>query len=383
MFYGATNLDGYVLSGAVCAFKSVLTMYVLSGRLVSRRAGMNELQLYNDVIIFAIHKLNDLMTDKRTQNIKQFLSELSGKALAYLFPGVDKATIDEQSHAHLTEADVANSKIESPFPMCPQPKVPAEESIDFAQWQVYSDAIDLPEIECGSLRPFAEEREDPRIKPDFTRKAANPKCGRKKRNINFIQEKRYERVNDDLYDEDLRQYSQIEEPAVQDLEPDEQAKAILAEIERLQRKYGITIEDLEAVIAFRVKLSRLRITEKKAIVLEDFDHREVKMDTLTKAVFLLFLKHPEGIRYKELSDYQQELEEIYSSITGREDLDSIRKSVSDLCDPLNNSINEKVSKVKKAFKDVLNEHTARFYYIDGKKGTAKRIALDRSLVLWG
>lgn len=383
MFYGATNLDGYVLSGAVCAFKSVLTMYVLSGRLVSRRAGMNELQLYNDVIIFAIHKLNDLMTDKRTQNIKQFLSELSGKALAYLFPGVDKATIDEQSHAHLTEADVANSKIESPLPMCPQPKVPAEESIDFAQWQVYSDAIDLPEIECGSLRPFAEEREDPRIKPDFTRKAANPKCGRKKRNINFIQEKRYERVNDDLYDEDLRQYSQIEEPAVQDLEPDEQAKAILAEIERLQRKYGITIEELEAVIAFRVKLSRLRITEKKAIVLEDFDHREVKMDTLTKAVFLLFLKHPEGIRYKELSDYQQELEEIYSSITGREDLDSIRKSVSDLCDPLNNSINEKVSKVKKAFKDVLNEHTARFYYIDGKKGTAKRIALDRSLVLWG
>ena len=359
------------------------TMSVPSERLVSWRAGMNELQLYNDVIIFAIHKLNDLMTDKRTQNIKQFLSELSGKALAYLFPGVDKATIDEQFHAHLTEADVAYSKIESPFPMCPQPKVLAEESIDFAQWQVYSDAVDLPEIGCGSLRPSAEERENPRTKPDFTRKAANPKCGRMKRNINFIREKRYERVNDDLYDEDLRRYSLVEEPAVQDLEPDEQAKAILAEIERLQRKYGITIEELEAVIAFRVKLSRLRITEKKAIVLEDFDHKEVKMDTLTKAVFLLYLKHPEGIRYKELSDYQQELEEIYSSITGREDLDSIRKSVSDLCDPLNNSINEKVSKVKKAFKDVVNEHTARFYYIDGKKGTAKRIALDRSLVLWG
>ena len=359
------------------------TMSVPSGRLVSRRAGMNELQLYNDVIIFAIHKLNDLMTDKRTQNIKQFLSELSGKALAYLFPGVDKETIDEQSHAHLTDADVAYSKIESPFPVCPQPKVLAEESIDFAQWQVYSDAIDLPEIGCGSLRPSVEERENLRTKPDSTRKAANPKRGRKKRNINFIRGKRYERVNDDLYDEDLRRYSQIEEPAVQDLEPDEQTKAILAEIERLQRKYGITIEELEAVIAFRVKLSRLRITEKKAIVLEDFDHKEVKMDTLTKAVFLLYLKHPEGIRYKELSDYQQELEEIYSSITGREDLDSIRKSVADLCDPLNNSINEKVSKVKKAFKDVVNEHTAKFYYIDGKKGTAKRIALDRSLVLWG
>lgn len=191
----------------------------------------------------------------------------------------------------------------------------------------------------------------------------------------------YDMPSYDLY-EDLKPESQIEEPAVPDLEPDGQTKALLAEIEKLQRKYGITIEELEAVIAFRVKLSRLHITEKKAIVLEDFDHKEVKMDTLTKAVFLLYLKHPEGIRYKELSDYQQELEEIYSSITGREDLDSIRKSVADLCDPLNNSINEKVSKVKKAFKDVVNEHTAKFYYIDGKKGTAKRIALDRDLVLW-
>jgi len=131
-----------------------------------------------------------------------------------------------------------------------------------------------------------------------------------------------------------------------------------------------------------VKLSRLHITVKKAVILEDFDRREVKMDTLTKAVFLLYLKHPEGIRYKDLSDYQQELEGIYSSITGREDLDSIRKSVADLCDPLNNSINEKVSKVKKAFKDAVDDHVARFYYIDGKKGTAKRIALDRGFVLW-
>lgn len=292
------------------------------------------------------------MTDKRTQNIKQFLSELSGKALAYLFPGVDKETIGEQSHRYLKE----------------YPPV----------FSYHSEFIDFKEPEAPYIEPetFAANPEAPKA-------AARKQSKKAKRTTGFLWEKRYERVNDDLYDEDLRQYSQIEEPAVQDLEPDEQTKAILAEIERLQRKYGITIEELEAVIAFRVKLSRLRITEKKAIVLEDFDHKEVKMDTLTKAVFLLYLKHPEGIRYKELSDYQQELEEIYSSITGREDLDSIRKSVSDLCDPLNNSINEKVSKVKKAFKDVVNEHTAKFYYIDGKKGTAKRIALDRSLVLWG
>ena len=136
------------------------------------------------------------------------------------------------------------------------------------------------------------------------------------------------------------------------------------------------------MLAYRVKLSRLCVTLKKELLLEDFDHREVRMDTLTKAVFLLYLKHPEGIRYKALSDHQAEFERIYSSITGRKDLGSIRKSVSDLCDPLNNSINEKVSKVKKAFRDAVDDHIARFYYIDGERGTAKRIALDRDYVIW-
>ncbi len=311
------------------------------------------------------------MTDKRTQNLKNFLSELSGKAFAYLFPGVDKETLGERSHRYLKE----------------YPPV-------FAS---YSKLIDLEETEtpCIELGAPDAEPEAPYIEPetfaanpDTPKAAARKQSKRAKRTTRFLWEKR-DNTFYDLYDGDLNQEDWLDEPAVPDLEPDVpdlepdgQTKALLAEIEKLQRKYGITIEELEAVIAFRVKLSRLHITEKKAIVLEDFDHKEVKMDTLTKAVFLLYLKHPEGIRYKELSDYQQELEEIYSSITGREDLDSIQKSVADLCDPLNNSINEKVSKVKKAFRDAVDDRVARFYYIDGKKGTAKRIALDRDFVLW-
>ncbi len=281
------------------------------------------------------------MTDKRTQNIKNFLSELSGKAFAYLFPGADKETIDERSYTYLAEE---------------YPPVMA----------CHSECMDIGEAGIYDAEP---EPHREAVHQQFKREKSTTGLFRKMCHI--------------LYNDDLKPESQFEEPAVQDLEPDEQTKAILAEIEALQRKYKITIDDLEEVLLIcRVKLSRLHITEKKAIVLEDFDRKEVKMDTLTKAVFLLYLKHPKGIRYKELSDYQQELEEIYSSITGREDLGSIRKSVADLCDPLNNSINEKVSKVKKAFRDVVDDHVARFYYIDGKKGTAKRIALDRDYVLW-
>ena len=42
----------------------------------------------------------------------------------------------------------------------------------------------------------------------------------------------------------------------------------------------------------------------------------------------------------------------------------------------------KVSKARKAFRDIVDERIARFYFIDGEKGAAKRIALDRSLVIW-
>ena len=166
-----------------------------------------------------------------------------------------------------------------------------------------------------------------------------------------------------------------------DLDP--KTKALLDEIEAIKVKYGITIEELEAVLSYRVKLSHLRITHHKEIILDDFDHREVKMDALTKSIFLLYLKHPEGIRYKELCDHRSELEEIYLSISGRSDMDSIRKSIDDLTDPItSNSINEKVSRAKKAFREVVDVRIARFYYIDGRQGAAKRIALDRSLVIW-
>ncbi len=62
---------------------------------------------------------------------------------------------------------------------------------------------------------------------------------------------------------------------------------------------GLSVEEVEILLACMVKLSRLHTTEKKEILPEDFDRKEVRMDTLTKAVFLLYLNHPEGIRYKE------------------------------------------------------------------------------------
>lgn len=131
----------------------------------------------------------------------------------------------------------------------------------------------------------------------------------------------------------------------------------------------------------QVKYSRLTITKEMAVMLTDYN-KEVKMEPLTKAVYLLFLKHPEGIAFKYLPDYRNELAEIYSMIKPLGLNDRTAKSIEDVTNPLQNSINEKCSRIKAAFQSVVDTSLVDQYYITGKGGEIKRITLPRKLVVW-
>ena len=58
------------------------------------------------------------------------------------------------------------------------------------------------------------------------------------------------------------------------------------------------------------------------------------------------------------------------------------KSIEDVTNPLSNSINEKCARIREAFVSKFDEHLARFYYVDGERGEAKKIALPRNLIKW-
>ena len=163
---------------------------------------------------------------------------------------------------------------------------------------------------------------------------------------------------------------------------DPRVQAILDAWEKIEREFGITIEDLQVLLGYQVKLSRLSITTSNRIFLTDFDNREVKMDDLTKALYFFFLRHPEGARLKELQDHEPEILRIYSGITGRDDPDKIRESVHNLLDPFANNLNVSLSRIKKAFRDVVGDRIARFYYISGSPAQPRTLPLDRDLVLW-
>lgn len=122
-----------------------------------------------------------------------------------------------------------------------------------------------------------------------------------------------------------------------------------------------TVEELRKEAA-KQQLSRLVITPDYRFLLADLD-KEVDLLPLHKAVYLLFLNHPEGIEFKNMIEYKQELHNLYCKITNRMDLDKIEESIDRLTNPLDNAINEKCSRIKKAFADLMDPYAASFYAI--------------------
>lgn len=149
-------------------------------------------------------------------------------------------------------------------------------------------------------------------------------------------------------------------------------------IQRL-RQNGVSEMVLRQLLMPSVRLSRLRIDERGRVLLPDYGDREIRMTPLVKAVYLLFLSHPEGVRFKCLPDFRAELLHIYSRLTGRSSGEDIRRSIDDVTDPCKNSINEKCARIREAFLREFDDSLAAHYYITGNRGEPKRISLPEAL----
>ena len=148
------------------------------------------------------------------------------------------------------------------------------------------------------------------------------------------------------------------------------------------RQRGIAEYLLEQLIHPDNRLSRLVITKDYRILLPDYNNMEIKMEPLAKAVYLLYLNHPEGIAFKCLPDYRKEITELYVKLRPTGLTDKALQSIEDVTNPHLNSINEKCARIRGAFLSEFDEYMAKHYYIDGKRGEAKKISLPRNLVVW-
>jgi len=165
------------------------------------------------------------------------------------------------------------------------------------------------------------------------------------------------------------------------------AEKLIYEIEeriKLLKQSGITEMVLKSLFKFdnSPKLSKLFITKDYRIFLPDYNNMEINMSPLPKAVYFLFLKHPDGIMFKHLTDYRNELNDIYLHISNRENLFKMQKSIVDITDPTQNAINEKCSRIREAFISKFDESLAQNYFVTGLRAEPKKITLNRELVVW-
>ena len=151
---------------------------------------------------------------------------------------------------------------------------------------------------------------------------------------------------------------------------------------RKLKAYGVDEAVIEAVIHDDELLPQLIVTPDYELMLNKRGHQKVKMEPLVRAVYLLFLRHPEGIVLKHLPDYRQELTRIYQKVRPGGLTARAQKSLDMVTDPTCNSINEKCARIKRAFAELTHQSIAPYYSISGKRGEAKRILLPRTDVVW-
>ena len=160
---------------------------------------------------------------------------------------------------------------------------------------------------------------------------------------------------------------------------------LLDEVKEKVRKlkaYGVDDAEIVAAMNEEEQFPQLMVTEDYKIVLADGVDTEVKMEPLVKAVYLLFLSHPEGIVLKHLPDYRQELMSLYLLLRPYGMTDRVMQSIEDVTNPTMNSINEKCARIRKLFSEILPKSVAKYYAISGKRGEAKKIDLVRANVVW-
>lgn len=166
---------------------------------------------------------------------------------------------------------------------------------------------------------------------------------------------------------------------------DRESKQLISEVkERITqlRKLGVSQWALEQLVKPELKLSKLVVTQDFRLFLPDYNNMEIRMEPLIKAVFILFLKHPDGILFKCLPDYREELTDIYVRLKISGLSDKVLKSIEDVTNPLRNSINEKCARIRSAFIKEFDEGLAKYYFVTGVRAEAKKILLPRDLVVW-
>lgn len=165
-----------------------------------------------------------------------------------------------------------------------------------------------------------------------------------------------------------------------------EAAELLALMEKVRERLkamGVSTESIEVRPGpLATDPVELFIDRHYTIRMDSHDGPELPLRPLVKALFILFLRHPEGILLKRRDRYRQELEEIYALICPNLAVDDLRLRVGRLVNLQDNSFSEKASVLNARLDELLPAGVSEDYKIQGYNGHPRRIPLNPLLVHW-
>ena len=163
----------------------------------------------------------------------------------------------------------------------------------------------------------------------------------------------------------------------------EELLALMAKVQERLKAMGVsasapeTMPDSEAAAPVELFIDR-RYTIRTGAP----DGPVLPLRPLVKTLFILFLRHPEGILLKQREQYRQELEDIYAVISPSTSFEEVRARVGRLVNIQDNSFSEKASVLNARLEELLPKGLAEDYKIQGYNGHPRRVPLNPLLVHW-
>ena len=154
------------------------------------------------------------------------------------------------------------------------------------------------------------------------------------------------------------------------------AAQLLSLIQRAKKLLGGRLQEASS------EAPALVITRDYRIFMGNRRGPEIRMRPMAKAVFLLFLRHPEGIAFGQIGQYRSELEGYYRRLSRSGTNEEIGRSLDRVLDAASREVGVAASRAAEALAGMLDEEYLPSYVIAGERGGPKRISLDRRLVVW-
>ena len=127
-------------------------------------------------------------------------------------------------------------------------------------------------------------------------------------------------------------------------------------------------------------VSPIHFDNKFNITLPLYPQITIKLEPLPKSLYILLLHHPEGIVLKEIQDYESELKEIYSAVSGRKNKSVLDRMFKTLTDPNENPLHKNLSIIRRCFLSKLRFDLASRYIPCHSRAKAHSIPIDANLI---